>query len=73
MKIYDILNLEMFCEELTKVINMSIDHGGDAGGPYFTCEDKLIKDIYFFLLYLGIEKKVRIIYNDGYIELKVKR
>ena len=34
-----------FIEQLNSVIAMAIEHGGDAGGPYFCYPDKLFEEL----------------------------
>lgn len=35
------MNWDIYAENMNKVILASIEHGGDAGGAYFSCPSKL--------------------------------
>lgn len=74
MKIYDIVDFELFIDNLNQVIEEAITHGGDSGGAYFCNFDKLLSAIQCILMELQIEKKVKIVvYDEGYIKLEVKK
>ena len=35
------MNWNFYAEKMNKVILAAIEHGGDAGGAYFSCQSKL--------------------------------
>lgn len=54
---------------INDVIEKAIDHGGDAGGPYYCCIDDLIDSINRFVKALEIENVEIIEYDCPYLEL----
>lgn len=39
------MNWDIYAEQLNKIIITAIEHGGDAGGAYFSCHSKLSQEI----------------------------
>lgn len=39
------MNWDIYAENMNKVILTAIEHGGDAGGAYFSCQSKLEQEM----------------------------
>ena len=47
-----------FIEQLNNVITTAIEHGGDAGGPYFCCPDELFEKLQNLISLMDKDLKV---------------
>ena len=68
----DECNLEIFIDYFNDIIEQAIIHGGDAGGPYFVNEEKLLQSIIIFLNWTGLYKYLTI-YKDDIPKLIIKK
>ena len=59
-----IIDIDKFCSEITQIINASIDHGGDHGGPYCIDSDDFRDHLNQFIKNLGLDDKVKILYDS---------
>lgn len=59
-----IIDIDKFCSEITQIINASIDHGGDHGGPYCIDSDDFGEHLNQFIKNLGLDDKVKILYDS---------
>ena len=63
----ELLISEEIIYKLNKVIENAIDHGGDDGGPYFSCPDDLYNSITSLLENIDKEHQLEVIWEDNYL------
>lgn len=54
-----------FIELLNDVIAAAIDHGGDAGGPYYSNADGLARAMFRLRDWLGFRNEIGVLNDDG--------
>jgi len=56
------MKTKLLIEQLNKVIQVAMDNGGDAGGNYFSCPEKLFTETQRLVMLLDISATVA--WND---------
>ena len=61
----ELLISEEIIYKLNKVIENAIDHGGDDGGPYFSCPDDLYNSIISLLEDIDKEHQLEVTWENN--------
>ena len=59
-------------ETLNEVLNAAIEHGGDAGGPYFCNKEELQESIMRYLTVRGLNDEYIVINTDHWPKIVKK-
>ena len=55
-----------FINQLNKTIEVSIEHGGDDGGPYYCCKEEIFKEVNNLVKLMDKENKLEVIWDNEY-------
>ena len=65
-----LINVEII-NKLNIIIQNAIDHGGDYGGPYFSCPDDLYKSIISLLEYIDKEHQLEVTWENDDLDYPI--
>ena len=62
-----------FINQLNKTIEVSIEHGGDAGGAYYCCKEEIFEEVNNLVKLIDKENKLEVVWNNEYKEQPIIR